>query len=148
MCMEGTDFQNDLQLMSYALPMFADACDKVPASGEGAGMWRTTLAVFLIGYVVQAQVGDSSSTQTAPPGIDPDQIQGGTVEVIHEHSSFRRGTEEKIMLLPDVNPIWPRAELYWSAPRPKNGPFSPTELVLYPPVGFTVTRILYPQPPK
>jgi hypothetical protein len=112
-------------------------------------MWRATLAALLSVSIVQAQVGARLSTvHPEPIALDPSSFSGNWIGIFTEHSAFRRGTEERILLQPDLNPTSPGAEVYWGAARPDNGVFVATELEIFPPPGFTVTKILYPRPRK
>jgi len=112
-------------------------------------MWRAILAVLLSISICRAQSSEHlTAIHPEPVAMDPSYIWGDWIEIFTEHSALRRGTEEKILLLPDLNPTSPGLEVYWGAPRPDNSVLVATELEIFPPPGFAVTKILYPRPRK
>jgi len=109
-------------------------------------MWRNVLAVLLAVAVARAQTevggaGAPPSTRTKSTKAWP-----GKVVVSNEHSALRRGTDEKILLLPALNSS--NVPVYIGAARPNNGRFEPMELEIEASPCITVVSVVYPKPRK
>jgi hypothetical protein len=107
-------------------------------------MW----AVLLAASVAQGQIGTPSRGVPQPVRMDPTAENGEWIHVFKEHSAVRRGTEEKILLIPELDPLSPDPPVYWGAARPDNGRLVPTELEIQSSPGLSVTSIQYPRSRK
>jgi hypothetical protein len=109
-------------------------------------MGRTLLTVVLLVAVTQAQVGVSAVSQPQPVAMDPTVASPPWIEVFPQYLKLRRGTEEKVLLVPALSPTSDGGTAtYWGAPGPQHGRLVATELKIEVTEGFTSSAIKYPR---
>lgn len=109
-------------------------------------MGRTLITVVLLIAVTQAQVGILPVSRPEPVAIDPMSPRLSWITLFPEYGSLRRGTEEKVMVIPELNPMARGGTpTYWAPASPNNGALTATELTIAPMEGFTIRAIEYPK---
>jgi hypothetical protein len=108
-------------------------------------MWRNVWTVLLTVTTAQAQLAPQTPSAPINTALDRENEKPHSIQIYEEHNLWRRGTEEKFLLIPEMNPTSSGATIFLGPARPKNGTFEPTELQISPAAGLTVIGVQYPQ---
>lgn len=111
-------------------------------------MGRQALVVVLLVAVGQAQMGMPMASHPEPTRIDPTGWHPSWIGIYKQHHAFRRGTEEGILLAPDLEPNASDIPVYWGGAQPDNGEYFPLKLEIVSSPDFTVTKVQYPKSRK
>lgn len=112
-------------------------------------MGRTLMTMVLLVAVTRAQMGVLAFSQPQPVAMDPTAPSRPWIEVFPQYLTLRRGTEEKVLLVPALNSTSQGGTAtYWGAPSPQNGRLVATDLTIEPAAGFSSSAIEYPRSRK
>jgi hypothetical protein len=116
---------------------------------QGAYMRRRLLTILVLAAVARAQEQVPGIPETQPVEPDTTVANQSTIEIFPQYLTLRRGTEEKVVVVSDLNPKSQSSiDTYWVAPSPNNGTLAATELTIHPAEGLAIRAIEYPKSRK